>query len=768
MGFFDRFSRKTQDSKPEILTKKPGFAITRFTSNNPFTNLIENEGENYYNQYILYTWKAIDYISNKLASSKVSLYQGNRKDPTEIRDDVIIKDLESFNPHMNWWEARKLRMTHIFLTGSAVWYIDRDPLVNKDVEYYPLDPTKITIKTDSIGLPAYYQYLDADGRRVDLDVKDIIYFKSMNPRNWFEGMSVIKPLLYHLNAYAQGAQYNMSKLGNNINADKLIYFEGIGEEAKQKLESELSQKYGGARNAGRTGVVAQKPEIIDVSSSQKDLDYVNGMKLLREDILAFFGIPEALFFPSATNANTKESVRLFQSDTIEPLVIQEVAAYNEQIINKVGRVEGKFFDYEGVVDADKTELVDQATKLMQAKIFTRNQALEYIGEKTVKGGDIYLSDTQEEQQTQEEVKTLYEETKALSSKLEEMIEDKYEKEFMMKDLGIAEDQEGIVYTAAISLFEDQFSRVIKYINKTDNVTVRGVFNLKEEVDITRNTFNDVYSKVINNANENANLEIKQKLLRKNLNQTVGYKNKSLSIEAVTDIAKHLEYFSEEISETTMKKLRKLIVNGIENGFDKDTFREAVKGLFNEFVDGRGNIDTLVKSGVYVEAFTLNSSNEVSVTQSERYRQMLSAITNSDLTNTQKDDALKALRGLVDPSSIVGREIDALLTNVYRVNKDKGIKHSRAVTIARTESTYARNLGFEDTYKDNPFVRARKWSSALDSFTRESHSLANGQIANLDEPFKVGTSKLRFPGDTSQGAPAEEIVNCRCRITAVVI
>jgi hypothetical protein len=52
---------------------------------------------------------------------------------------------------------------------------------------------------------------------------------------------------------------------------------------------------------------------------------------------------------------------------------------------------------------------------------------------------------------------------------------------------------------------------------------------------------------------------------------------------------------------------------------------------------------------------------------------------------------------------------------------------------------------------------REWVAVLDNSTRDTHVQADGQRRGL-QPFDVGNSRLRFPGDTSLGAEVKEIIN----------
>ena len=786
MGLFDRF-RAPQAQQAEILTKAPAFAVTQFQTNNPFTSLVAPES-NYFDQYILYNAKAIDYISNKVASSEISLFDS--KD-NEIDKNDLWDDLQSFNPYMTLWEARKLVVMHKYITGAAYWYIDREPMSGKKADFYPLDPTSMQMKTGASGLPEYYQYTDAGGKMVNLPLEDVIYFRRINPSNWFEGQSVLKEMTYWSNAYASGAQYNMNKLGNSANVDKFLVFEGISEDNRKMIEERLQNKYVGPRNAGRTGVLNEKMEVVDLSASQKDLDYVNGMKMLRQDILAGYGIPEALFFPSATNSNTKEAVRLFQSDTLEPLMQQEKAALNEQLIPKYGSPRAKVgnvhFSFKPVVEEDQVELTAQARALFESGLATRNEGREKVGMEPTEGpeGLEYFSnvapadpntnlieDDPEDiaEDTAKQIKLLSEKTLSLAAALDHMVEKHEEGEFITKNIKLAEDQEAQMHASAEALFRQQFKTVVDYLNKTGKPTVRGVFDYESEKAVTANAFKESYMGVISNSNSTANIEIKQKFFKQRSSDTLTYKAKSLSGSATDELAKHIDYFSGELTTTTQKKLRKAMAQGTDDGFDTSGFIKLVQNIFNGFVDGVDNIEVLESFGVY-EPDMMGSTEGVKYTTGSRYARILDAInaarTAGEMTAGDVSKALKALRGLISPGDQIGAQIDTLLTSIYKVNKEAGISYARAVTIARTESTYARNLGFDDTYTDNPFIIGKTWRSLHDANTRHEHSQADGQVVAVGESFSVGGDKMKFPGDSSEGASAGNTINCRCRITAVV-
>lgn len=98
-------------------------------------------------------------------------------------------------------------------------------------------------------------------------------------------------------------------------------------------------------------------------------------------------------------------------------------------------------------------------------------------------------------------------------------------------------------------------------------------------------------------------------------------------------------------------------------------------------------------------------------------------------------------------------------------KERTPEH-RVEMIARTETTRLANAGSQALFK-NWEVEKKEWRTSIDGRERESHGYANGQIVEMDEPFIVGGYEMMYPGDTSQGADASEVINCRCTVLPVI-
>lgn len=89
---------------------------------------------------------------------------------------------------------------------------------------------------------------------------------------------------------------------------------------------------------------------------------------------------------------------------------------------------------------------------------------------------------------------------------------------------------------------------------------------------------------------------------------------------------------------------------------------------------------------------------------------------------------------------------------------------RSLVIARTEVVSASNMGSQAAAESFGIPLKKAWLATEDGRERETHAAADGQTVGLNEAFEVGGSRLLFPGDSSMGAEAGEVCNCRCTQT----
>lgn len=129
-------------------------------------------------------------------------------------------------------------------------------------------------------------------------------------------------------------------------------------------------------------------------------------------------------------------------------------------------------------------------------------------------------------------------------------------------------------------------------------------------------------------------------------------------------------------------------------------------------------------------------------------------------NTQKVNAA-VLQGILQGESIPN--LAKRLRSVTDMNKVSAIRN------ARTTVTSAECKGRQDSYEkatQDGIELKREWIAAIDYRTRHAHRLLDGQLADVDKPFKSELGDIMYPCDPS--ADPSNVYNCRCTIAAKVI
>lgn len=102
------------------------------------------------------------------------------------------------------------------------------------------------------------------------------------------------------------------------------------------------------------------------------------------------------------------------------------------------------------------------------------------------------------------------------------------------------------------------------------------------------------------------------------------------------------------------------------------------------------------------------------------------------------------------------------STVNHLNDPYFVSEDRAKYLAENESNTLFNMqDFDDAR--NSGKHYKKWLAILDERTRPTHAFADGQEQPLELPFDVGGFYMMFPKDDSLGAPASEIIGCRCSV-----
>ena len=137
----------------------------------------------------------------------------------------------------------------------------------------------------------------------------------------------------------------------------------------------------------------------------------------------------------------------------------------------------------------------------------------------------------------------------------------------------------------------------------------------------------------------------------------------------------------------------------------------------------------------------------------------------EMSNTMKKNLNTALRKSYDEAvlkGLTGSKREQYIAN--GIKKALGKKNlDRALLIARTEGLALSQEGQALGIKNLGIQVTKEWLTQRDGKVRDAHIAVDKQEVGENENFFVAGYSMKYPGDSSNGAPASLICNCRCSI-----
>jgi hypothetical protein len=203
------------------------------------------------------------------------------------------------------------------------------------------------------------------------------------------------------------------------------------------------------------------------------------------------------------------------------------------------------------------------------------------------------------------------------------------------------------------------------------------------------------------------------------------------------------------------------INGILDTMQADQFTTVSDYLKKCYEDGFvGTMYSLHAQGIPL-IFPIDQEAVTRAVQIDsKISNSLYTLCGENVDDLKKRIASEVSRGIATGASFhdIARQIRANMIGTY--DKAGGALY-RSELIARTEGHRVQIQSAMDACykaKDRGADVVKQWDSTLDSRTRESHTIVDGEIRELDEKFSNG---LKYPGDSAGGAA--EVCNCRCAL-----
>lgn len=267
------------------------------------------------------------------AGALVPLHVRQRRGETaiEIERHPFEDLLEHPNPFLSRFELLEQTLGMLELTGNAYWLLIGSA-EGLPAEIWPLRPDRVTIVPDEAHYVRGYLY-ELDGQRIALDALEVVHFRRWHPTNDYYGLSALSAAALAVEGDRAMARWNANTFGrdNGIPAGIVSIRDYVTDADFERIKREWRMQYGaGQRRTAflRGGTI----EWQNIGLSHTELDFLQGRRAHRDEILNLFGLPIGLISENATEANARVAERQFIERTLYPKLVRLAQKITQAIL----------------------------------------------------------------------------------------------------------------------------------------------------------------------------------------------------------------------------------------------------------------------------------------------------------------------------------------------------------------------------------------------------------------------------------------------------
>lgn len=705
-------------------------------------------------------WKVVNFGITNGAAIQPVLYtakeEASKPNGNRINKHPLLDKLARPNPEQSGVFYRKAVLGYFLIAGNSFQYAIRTAKSGPPDELWTLSPELVhPIPAPVRGIIGYKYDAWESGKDV-IPTPNIGHMRTWNPNDEFFGMSAIEVIAVLIDTQKDGRTWNLSLLQNYLKPPGAWTTTAIlAPNDRAKLEARVNEKMAGARNAGKAPVLDGALEFKSSAVPPSEMDWLESMKYNSTMIANVYNMPPELTGDGASTFNNKEMAEIFAyTEYIFPTLDELydlwnmwlVPMYSDLCDSKGNPTAYLYYDKESVeviqkmIQAQKDAKADRANKLWLSGLAMQSEAQEMAGLQVNKQGNVYrfgailvpadqIMDYAEQSLSEPAAPPVpvaepLPPPSTLPGQQPPTQPDSQEKPDATPTPAPAKQPAQPVGKQPDSDTNHEKSRQRRILRST------------KALDLTTSEEKSAYAASIETARKRHEDEYEK--------QIAAYfeQERKAVVAAIKSSSSSSQYVLSGRAEGAIND-------------QQDDLKDILMDLYQDVaVDFGSSVANQLggKKGFISDFIKLfgNSQLKYLLTLAG---QKIQQITGTTLAKIR----LELADGVAQGESIP--ELAKRLDTLYLTQ----IIPNRSTNIVRTEVVASSNFGSHEAAVQSGLTLKKVWLATDDNRTRKTHSEADGQEVDMDKPFEVGGEQMMYPGDSSFGATADELCQCRCSI-----
>lgn len=277
---------------------------------------------------ISWVYACCNLIADCIAGVEFELFRYSRKGE-EIDLKITDPAYKAFNPPApgqitTLSEMIKLQFLHLGLFGESFGLptTKGDRMIGLEI----ISPLLVSPDLDQNGKLKAWEVRPIRGTAAPRKIKpeDMVQWKYANPYDNYRGMAPLHAARMAIEQDLNMSTWNAGFFQNGIrNPIALLLKQTFNDNQRKEFMSRLKANFAGFSKGQLPLLVEGGVDVKVLANTMKDLDFVEGKSLTREELCAVYGCPPAQvgIFRYANYANSKEQRNIFYLNTLRPKMI---------------------------------------------------------------------------------------------------------------------------------------------------------------------------------------------------------------------------------------------------------------------------------------------------------------------------------------------------------------------------------------------------------------------------------------------------------------
>ena len=338
----------------------------------------------------------VTFLARNIAQLGLPLYRRDGDaERTRLQDHPLAVMLRKPNP----WTTR-YRMINSLVHDFGIYDVAYWMKVKVDGQTRGLvriPPTMIAPGGDNWLSPEYFTVTGQRGKK-DIRADEIVYFRGYG-LDQDAGVSPLESLRQILREEFTGSQMREQIMRNGARASGYLkrppknVSGDWAKEARERFKKQWREQYTGeGAEAGGTPVLEDGMEFQPASQTAKELQYIEGRKLTREEVATAYFIPPPMvgILDHATFANIREQHKMLYQDTLGPWLVMFEEEIELQLLPDFESQTQNFYVEFNLREKLTGDLIERGGVIQQAvgsPWMTVNEARALDNRPPIDGGD---------------------------------------------------------------------------------------------------------------------------------------------------------------------------------------------------------------------------------------------------------------------------------------------------------------------------------------------------------------------------------------------